>query len=82
MSIQADQVTRYKIEGLVKPKNGIFRILIDYYWVVDNDGNVLKFKDRVWQCNRSEYVVKSLQNSVYTDCTVKQIPIMYLEWND
>lgn len=74
------KITKYKIDDLVKPKNGIFQIFIDHYWVVDDDHNVLKYLNRTWQCNSSKEVAKKFQEQVYPDYSIKQIPIIYVPW--
>ncbi|AND75342.1 hypothetical protein FDH01_gp280 [Acinetobacter phage vB_AbaM_ME3] len=82
MSFRADQVTRYKIDDLVKPKNGLFQIYIDHYWVVDNENNVLKYLDRTWQCNSNKELARRFQEKVYPEYSIKKIPIIYAEWKN
>lgn len=79
-NVNLNKITRHPIKHLTEPKEGFYHICIDYYWVVDKDNNVLKYNNSSWQCNKSKKIMDTFQK-IYPDCTIQQIPIIYLEVN-
>lgn len=58
-----------------KPRGGLFRVFVDMWWMVDDDGNPM-----VWapanspQCN----AIRSVAERIAGDRQVKQLPIVYM----
>lgn len=62
-----------------RPKDG--ECFIDRYWVV-NDKEQIAFteyegKPESPQCNHNEILVSSIRDSLYPDCKVEFIPVVY-----
>jgi hypothetical protein len=75
-------IKKVKISELNTPKNGLFDIHIDHYWIVTKDDEVLIYRDFSPQCNMSETLTTKLRDKIYPDCDVKQIPVIYLPYKD
>lgn len=68
----------HTIKDWDKPRSGDFKILCDYYWVVDRDGNPLFWgKDHSPQCNLNQQICKNHP----TGNAVLQIPVVYIPLN-
>lgn len=73
-----------KIENYDKPKDGIYSIYLDYYWIVDKEGFPLQYK-KFNQCNRDIEIINMIFNNAYKNSKigvgVKLIPIVYVKYN-
>lgn len=76
------KITLYPLDQMTEPKGGIYKIYKDYFWIVDKDNNLLRYRDNTWQCNANKIIVEKLRDSCYPDCKIKQIPFVYTPWND
>lgn len=77
----SDKIIKFKLNTLTEPKNGVYKIYKDYYWVVDKDDNVLNYGGYSWQCNSNRDVMENILSRNYPDCRLEQIPVVYTEWN-
>ena len=77
-----NNIELYPIETLTEPKNGVYRIYKDYFWIIDKENNIMKFKGMSWQCNVNQNVAENIRDKCYPGFTVLQIPLVYIEWKD
>lgn len=76
--INEKKITRIPINKVVAPREGQLTCIMDAYWVVDNDDNILLYNGSL-QCNRQELITKLILSKLYKDCKVKKLPIIFLE---
>jgi hypothetical protein len=67
-----------KISDLNYPKDGMFSIYADHWWIVTSDGEIMFYKGTSPQCNSSKRIAESIRNTQYPDCEVKQIPFVFI----
>ena len=77
-----ENIEFYPLKDMTTPKGGIFKIYADHYWIVDKQGNLLKYRGMSWQCNVHKEVAENIRNNVYPDYDVVQLPFVYTPWND
>ena len=65
------------IEKWDRPRSGLFQIITDSWWLVDEHWNpVISRKYHTPQCNQSKEVVERIAS--YNQCNVKHFPIVFL----
>lgn len=79
-------VTKVKISELTTLKNGLFEIYYNYWWIVTADDEILFARNNKGylgspQCNLDESISKQIQEKLYPDCTIRQIPAVYVAAN-
>lgn len=69
------EIKYHTIEDWDKPRNGLFEIIVDAWWLVDKDDNPLFFdKQNYPQCDRNKTIsIRCLGGE-----GVKQIPVVYI----
>ncbi len=68
-----------KIEDAITPKDGLYRIVCDYWWIVSND-NTLMYGASL-QANSNKTVAEHVRDKVYPTSRVEQIPVVYIPIN-
>jgi hypothetical protein len=64
------------IEKWDTPQDGLFQIITDSWWLVDNDGNpLLSRRYRSPQCNRHQSIAERIAAKKYD---VKMIPVVFV----
>ena len=76
------KIELYPVKDMTEAKSGVYKIYKDFFWIVDKDNNLLKYRGMSWQCNAHKEVVETLKNSCYPECTVVQIPYVYSKISD
>lgn len=75
--------TNIPIKDLETPKAGVHDIIIDAWWIVTPEDEILLYQGRSPQYNQNktiaERVIKKLHPPEYT---LRQIPIIFLPFND
>ena len=79
MSIQ--HCTKHPIANFTTPRSGVFNIVVNAYWIVTKEDEVLRFKDINFLYNPYEVITNKIIDD-FEGCVVKQIPIMFLPWSD
>lgn len=71
------------ISNLSYPRDGMFNVYVDYWWIVTDDNEIIFFQEKSPQCNKDKRICDMLMNTVYKDTTHKvvQIPVIYIETN-
>lgn len=67
---------KVSIEDLVKPKEG-YRVLMDRWWVVTPNDEVMFHMGTFPQCNHNKEIVEKLKEKMYAGCYVQHFPIAY-----
>jgi hypothetical protein len=67
-----------KISELNYPKDGMFSIYADYWWVVTTDEELMFYKGMSPQCNASKRIVETIRNTQYPECEVRQIQFVFM----
>ncbi len=68
------------LAGWNVPRNGVFQILCDRWWVVDADGNPIVYRNVHPQCNPVQAITENTRDSLFPGFEVKQLPVVYLKW--
>ena len=71
-----------KIEDLTTPKNGAFNVYVDFWWIVTPDGELMFYRGYAAQCNADKRISDSMCERIYSDCSVQQIPVVYIPYRD
>jgi hypothetical protein len=69
------------ISDVDKPKDGVFMIHIDHWWIV-KDNQIMLYRDYAPQCNTNKEIATKIRDKIYPDCEVRQLPVIYLEYRD
>lgn len=65
----------HTIENWDQVRGGLFKIITDAWWLVDDDGNPLFYSKHDYpQCNQNKEITDRLANGR----NVKQIPVVYI----
>lgn len=71
-----EKIKLIPLDELETPKTG-YRVIAGYYWVV-KDGCAMSYGlHNAPQCNMNEGVAKRLQEKLYPDAEVVQIPVAF-----
>ncbi len=76
------KIELHPMSQMTEACTGAYMIYKDYFWIVDKENNLLKYRGMSWQCNAHREVVENLKNSCYPECTVVQIPYVYSKISD
>lgn len=55
--------------------SGIYDIMLDRYWIVTKDDEVLLYRGYSFQCNKNFSIVEKMIE-LYPECIIKNIPVM------
>lgn len=75
------KIELYPLKDMTEVKAGVYMIYKDFFWIVDKDNNLLKYRGMSWQCNIHKNIVEDLRDKCYPECSVLQLPYVYAPWN-
>lgn len=77
-----DRFERFKIETVTEPptEDVTLDVYIGRYWVVTNNGDILRLRYASAQCNLDKRIAEMLARP-HEGATVKFLPIVYLPHN-
>lgn len=74
--------TTIPIATLIQPKNGIQHVYVDYYWLVNEEDEVLIYNAGSAQCNPNcelvEKIKPAIERSYGASLTIKHIPLAFV----
>lgn len=76
--INEKKIIRIPINEAIVPNEGRLTCIMDAYWVVDQNDNILLYGGSP-QCNKQESIVKLILSKLYKDCKVKKLPVIFLQ---
>ena len=72
MSIKYRKVS---IEEAIKPKSGI--CLVDRWWTVTPEREILFYREHAPQCNADENIAKEIRDRIYPEGTVEFLEVVF-----
>ena len=77
-----EHITKEHISKLIDPRqHDVVQIYTDYWWVVE-DEYVLFYKGYSPQCNKKKEIMERVRARIYPHCTLRQIDVAYIEWEN
>lgn len=76
MDINSDKFTKIKIAEAMRPKQGLCKVYVDYWWAVTPHNEILVYGKDSAQCHPNENVMKTLLRSYHPPCTVQQLAMV------
>jgi len=72
------RMRKVKIEKATTPRTGNFRVFVGWWWVVTPEEEILLYRGVSPQCNESMDLAVRVRDSLYPDCTVRRLPVVYI----
>lgn len=71
------QLEYLDLEDACIPKDGFYRVMCDYWWIVTQDNQIMYCSSSA-QANTNKSIAEYIKNKMYPNSRLEQLPTVYI----